>query len=55
MNDDIVHAVANFFGCDDDQAARWLESQSGAYTNIGGTQVWLDGKMIYQLLEAVCE
>lgn len=50
---EIIHAVASFFGCDDDEAERWLRSQSGCFQRIGGTEVWLSGQMIHELLQEI--
>lgn len=50
---EIVHAVANFFGCDDNEAERYLQSQSGCYVRIGDTEVWISGQIIYELLEDI--
>lgn len=55
MNEELIRDIAEFFGCNEGEASKFLESGRGCYHSIGETNVWLSGTLIHQLIEHVVE
>ena len=52
MDDRIIEAASDILNCSYDEAEKFLNDECGAYASIGGENVWLSGKLVYEIAAA---